>query len=158
MDTQHVKPEQASSEMAEKGVNLDKENKLEAMGAGLAEFALRRPVTVCMFFASMLLLGIISSRLLPLERFPGIEIPEIYIVVPYADASPAEVEKMITRPVEEVLATMSGIERFRSRSNERGAEIGIEFKWDENIATKSIEAREKTDSIRDHCLLMCSAC
>ena len=109
MDTQHVKPEQASSEMAEKGVNPDKENKLEAMGAGLAEFALRRPVTVCMFFASMLLLGIISSRLLRWNDSRSKS--EIYIVVPYADASPAEVEKMITRPVEEVLATMSGIER-----------------------------------------------
>lgn len=126
-----------------------KENKLEAMGAGLADFALRRPVTVCMFFASMLLLGIIASRLLPLERFPGIDIPEVYVVVPYRDASPAEVEKMITRPVEEVLATMSGIQRFRSNSNENGAEIGIEFKWDENINAKSIEAREKIDSIRD---------
>lgn len=122
--------------------------KLEAMGAGLAEFALRRPVTVCMFFASMLLLGLIASRLLPLEKFPGIDIPEIYINIPYRDASPAEVEKMITRPVEEALATMSGIQRLRSRSNENGAEIGVEFKWDENINAKSIEAREKIDSIR----------
>ncbi|WP_338294851.1 efflux RND transporter permease subunit [Planctobacterium marinum] len=129
-------------------MNKAQENKFEAMGASLANFALRRPVTVCMFFASMLLLGLISSRLLPLEKFPGIDIPEIYINIPYRDASPAEVEKMITRPVEEALATMSGIQRLRSSSRENGAEIGIEFKWDENINAKSIEAREKIDAIR----------
>lgn len=129
-------------------MNQQPENKFQLMGAGLANFALRRPVTVCMFFASMLLLGLISSRLLPLEKFPGIDIPEIYINVPYRDASPAEVEKMITRPVEEALATMSGIQRLRSSSRENGAEIGIEFNWDENINAKSIEAREKIDAIR----------
>lgn len=129
-------------------MNQQQENKFQVLGAGLANFALRRPVTVCMFFASMLLLGLIASRLLPLEKFPGIDIPEIYINIPYRDASPAEVEKMITRPVEEALATMSGIQRLRSSSRETGAEIGIEFKWDENINAKSIEAREKIDAIR----------
>lgn len=129
-------------------MNQQQENKFQVLGAGLANFALRRPVTVCMFFASMLLLGLIASRLLPLEKFPGIDIPEIYINIPYRDASPAEVEKMITRPVEEALATMSGIQRLRSSSRENGAEVGIEFKWDENINAKSIEAREKIDAIR----------
>lgn len=124
------------------------ENKFETMGAGLANFAINRPVTVCMVFASMLLLGLIASRLLPLEKWPGIDIPEIYINVPYRDASPAEVEKMITRPVEEALATMSGIQRLRSQSNENGAQVQVEFKWDENINAKSIEAREKIDAIK----------
>ncbi|MDF2178173.1 efflux RND transporter permease subunit [Aliiglaciecola sp. CAU 1673] len=123
-------------------------NKFESMGAGLAEFAIRRPVTVGMFFFSMLLLGLIASRLLPLEKFPGIDIPEMMVVIPYQDATPAEVEKMVTKPVEEALATMSGIKRLSSTSNEDGAEIHIEFSWDENISAKSIEAREKVDAIR----------
>lgn len=147
MRDNHKKTDSATTS-ADYQMNVQEENKIEAMGAGLAEFALKRPVTICMFFASMLLLGIIASRLLPLERFPGIDIPEIYINVPYRDASPAEVEKMITRPVEEVLATMSGIQELRSYSSENGADISIEFKWDENINAKSIEAREKIDSIR----------
>ncbi|WP_416308584.1 efflux RND transporter permease subunit [Neptunicella sp. SCSIO 80796] len=123
-------------------------NKLESMGAGLASFALRRPVTVCMLFFSMLMLGLMASRLLPLERFPAIDVPFIVVVVPYENATPVEVEKMITRPVEEALATMSGITKMRSRSNETSAEIELEFKWDENLKAKSVEAREKVDSIR----------
>lgn len=123
-------------------------NKLESMGAGLATFALRRPVTICMLFFSMLMLGLMASRLLPLERFPAIDVPFIVVVVPYENATPVEVEKMITRPVEEALATMSGIVKMRSRSNETRAEIEMEFKWDENLKAKSVEAREKVDAIR----------
>ncbi len=123
-------------------------DKFQEMGAGLASFALKRPVTICMLFFSMLLLGMIASRLLPLEKFPGIDIPEIWVNIPYQEASPAEVEKMITRPVEEALATMAGIQRLTSSSDENGANINLQFKWDENISAKSIEAREKIDAIR----------
>lgn len=123
-------------------------DKFANAGASLANFAIRRPVTVCLFFFSMLVFGIISSQLLPLEKFPSIDIPEIAIRIPYENATPAEVEKMITRPVEEALATMSGIKRLRSRSGEDAAEIQLEFAWDENLKAKGIEAREKIDAIR----------
>jgi HAE1 family hydrophobic/amphiphilic exporter-1 len=101
-----------------------------------------------MLFLSLLVMGLGASRYLPLEKFPGIDFPELFIQVPYQDATPAEIEKMITRPVEEALATMSGIKRLRSVSNENSAEINIRFDWDANIKAKSIEAREKIDAIR----------
>jgi HAE1 family hydrophobic/amphiphilic exporter-1 len=88
-------------------------NKYQSMGASLATFAIKRPVTISMFFISMLLLGIISSRLLPLEKWPGIDIPQLFINVPYPNSTPGEVERLITRPLEEALATISGIERLR---------------------------------------------
>lgn len=91
-------------------------NKLQ-LSAPLAAFAMRRPVTVCMIFLSLLLLGLVSSRLLPLEKFPGIDIPQIMVQVPYPGATPAEVERLITRPLEEALATMSGIQELNSFSN-----------------------------------------
>jgi len=123
-------------------------DKFESAGSALADFAIRRPVTIMMLFLSMLVFGILSSQLLPLEKFPSIDIPEIAIRIPYNDATPVEVEKMITRPVEEALATMSGIKRLRSRSSEDAAEIQLQFAWDENLKAKGIEAREKIDAIR----------
>lgn len=115
----------------------------------LTQFALDRPVTIGMLFFSMLVLGAIASRLLPLEQWPGVEIPQLFIEIPYRDAAPLEIETMITRPVEEALATMSGIKRLNSTSSDNGAQVNVEFKWSENIAAKSIEAREKIDAIRD---------
>lgn len=128
---------------------MDKQSGFGAIaGAGLARFAMRKPVTVCMLFISMLLFGIVAGRLLPLEKFPGIDIPQMVVNIPYNDATPAEIERMITRPVEEAIATMSGIKRLHASSFEDRAEIFVEFDWDENIKAKSIEAREKIDAIR----------
>lgn len=114
----------------------------------LTRFALRRPVTVCMIFFSMLILGMIATRLLPLEKFPGLDIPQIMIQVPYPDASPAEVERLITRPLEEALASLSGVNQMRSFSHDNGADIVLEFSWSDNINARNIEVREQVDSIR----------
>ncbi len=111
-------------------------------------FALTRPVTLCMAFLSMLVFGIFASRMLPLEQFPGIDIPQIFINVPYPNATPAEIERLITRPLEESLSTVTGIKKMRTFSKEDSAEIGLEFNWEENINTKSIEVRERIDSVR----------
>lgn len=116
-------------------------------GAAIARFALNHPVTVGMCFISMLLFGLVAGRLLPLEKFPGIDIPQIVVEIPYQDGTPTQIERMITRPVEEVLATMSGIKRIQATSYENRAQVFIEFDWDENIKAKSIEAREKIDAI-----------
>jgi multidrug efflux pump subunit AcrB len=124
-------------------------DKLSHTGAALASFAIRRPVTIAMLFFSLLLLGLGASRYLPLEKFPGIDFPMLFIQVPYQDATPTETETMITRPLEEALATMSGIKSLRSYSGEDGAQINLRFDWDENIKAKSIEAREKIDAVRN---------
>ncbi|MCT8126339.1 efflux RND transporter permease subunit [Alishewanella sp. BS5-314] len=114
----------------------------------LTRVALRRPVTICMLFISMLLFGGLASRLLPLEMFPGIDIPELYVNVPYPNATPAEVERLITRPLEEALATVSGIKELRSFANENSGDISLQFRWSENISSKSLEVRERLDTVR----------
>lgn len=123
-------------------------NKFEELGATFASFAIHRPVTVSLFFATVLMFGVVASQFLPLEKWPGIDIPEITVNIPYSGATPTEIEETITRPLEETLSTMSGIKRLRSESNENGAQVRLEFDWDENINAKSIEAREKVDAIR----------
>jgi len=121
---------------------------MEHKPLALTRFALQRPVTLCMLFLSMLVFGLIASRMLPLEKFPGIDIPEIYVHVPYPNATPSETERLITRPVEEALATVTGIKKMRSFSKEDGADISLEFNWEENINTKSVEVRERLDNVR----------
>ncbi|MCE9678997.1 efflux RND transporter permease subunit [Shewanella sp. AS1] len=114
----------------------------------MTHLAISRPVTTSMFFVAILLFGLASSRLLPLEMFPGIDYPQVQIEVPYSGSTPAEVEREITNVLEESLATMGGIEELRSRSSQNGAEIQLRMKWGENVSTKSLEAREKVDAIR----------
>ncbi len=112
------------------------------------EVALRRPVTTVVVFVALALVGLIASRLLPLEKFPDIEFPGIFIQVPYPGSTPEEVEQLITRPIEEALATLSGVEQMFSSSREGQAEIFLRFGWDQSMGAKGIEARAKVDGIR----------
>lgn len=114
----------------------------------ITRLAIARPVTTTMFFVAILLFGLASSRLLPLEMFPGIDIPQVIVEVPYKGSTPSEVERDITNILEESLATMGGIEELRSSSSQNGAEIELRMKWGQNVATKSLEAREKVDAVR----------
>ena len=112
------------------------------------QLALNRPVTTVVFFVALALVGLIASRLLPLEKFPDIEFPGIFIEIPYQGSTPEEVERLITRPVEEALATLSGVERMSSTSTEEMAQIFLQFDWDQEMGAKGIEARAKVDGIR----------
>jgi HAE1 family hydrophobic/amphiphilic exporter-1 len=114
------------------------------------EIALRRPVATTVIFVALALIGLIASRLLPLEKFPDIEFPGIFIQVPYEGSTPEEIERLITRPIEEALATLSGVERMYSSSRENQAEIFLQFGWDESMGAKGIEARAKVDAIRNN--------
>ena len=113
----------------------------------ITKLAIKRPVTTCMFFVAILLFGMAATRLLPLEMFPGIDIPQINVNVPYRGSTPAEVEREITQVLEESLATMTGIDRMRSWSDQNGVNIRLDMKWGENVASKGLEAREKIDAV-----------
>ncbi len=112
------------------------------------EIALRRPIATTVIFVALALVGMIASRLLPLEKFPDIEFPGIFIQVPYEGSTPEEIERLITRPIEEALATLSGVERMFSASRENQAEVFLQFGWDQSMGAKGIEARAKVDAIR----------
>lgn len=114
----------------------------------LAELSLKRPITAVMFFISMTVIGLLAAFRLPLEYMPDIEVPFLFINVPYPGSTPAEIERTITRPVEEALSTLTGIQTMNSNSRADGAEIFLEFKWGQNVATKAVEARDKLDAIR----------
>jgi HAE1 family hydrophobic/amphiphilic exporter-1 len=114
-----------------------------------ARFAMNRPVTIVMIFVSMVAVGLVSSRLLPLEYFPAVDIPFIILDIPYQGSTPEEVEREITRPVEEVLATLSGIKRLESTSTANGSNLEVVFDWGADVAVKAVEARERVEAIRD---------
>jgi hydrophobic/amphiphilic exporter-1 (mainly G- bacteria), HAE1 family len=114
----------------------------------LAGKALRRPITTLMVFVCFGVIGAIATKLLPLEFFPDIEFPGILVEVPYQGSSPEEVERLITRPIEEVLATMGGIRMMRSNSTQNQAFVFVFFGWDADVAAKGVEARDKIDGIR----------
>ena len=114
----------------------------------LTRTAIRRPVTTLMVFACFVVIGIISSQMLPLEFFPDVDAPFLGVDIPYPGSTPEEVERRITRPAEEVLATLSDVKRMSSYSHEGGAWVEMEFDWGIDSNIKALEAREKLEGIR----------
>ena len=93
----------------------------------IAELSLRRPVSAIMFFVSLMVIGAIAAVRLPLEFFPAVDAPFVFINIPYPGSTPAEVERTITRPVEEAISTLTGIKRLNSRARADSAEFFLEF-------------------------------
>jgi len=112
------------------------------------DIALRRPVTTVMVFVALTLIGLIATRLLPLEQFPDITFPGMVVTIPYAGSTPEEIEELITRPIEEAVATLSGVKELRSTSRENESQLEIQFDWGTDIDAVSFEVRTKLDSVR----------
>lgn len=115
----------------------------------ITELSLRRPITTIMVFISFVVIGIIASRMVPLEYFPDISFPGAYITVPYQNSTPKEIERNITRPIEEAIATISGLEEINSTSSENQAGIFVRFKMGTDIGLKAMEVKEKIDGVRN---------
>jgi HAE1 family hydrophobic/amphiphilic exporter-1 len=114
----------------------------------LAELSLKRPVTIIMVFVSMMVIGLIAAFRLPLEAMPDVQFPYMCVNAPYPGSTPTEVERTITRPIEDALSTLTGVKNMNSNSGPESASICFEFKWGQDATIKAVEARNKIDAIR----------
>jgi len=115
----------------------------------LTATAIKRPITTIMAFVAMAMIGLIARPLIPLESMPEVDFPGFFIQVPYPNATAKEVEAEIIRPLEEALATMSGIKRMFSRADRNGGGVFMLFDWGSDMDGKRIEVRAKIDAISD---------
>lgn len=115
----------------------------------ITDLSIRRPVTTLMIFVSLVVVGVIATRLVPLEFMPNITFPGAFVQLPYPNSTPAEINENIARPIEEVLATLSGVEQINSNSGEDNAGVVVIFKQGNDINLKAIEIKEKIESVRN---------
>ncbi len=115
----------------------------------LPQFSVRRPVTTVMIYLGIVLLGIIAWTRLPQELFPPITYPQLTVVTHYKDAAPEEIELLVTKPIEEVTGTVSGLRRISSISKEELSLVIAEFNWDTNMDFAALGVREKIDLIKE---------
>jgi HAE1 family hydrophobic/amphiphilic exporter-1 len=112
------------------------------------EVALHRPVTTIMATLAVLAVGLISAYQLRLEAMPDISFPGMQVVVPYAGSTPQEMEELVVRPVEEALATLSGVQEIRANAQSDQATFTVLFDWDRDADAAAFDVRTKLDSIR----------
>ncbi|MBS0229761.1 MAG: efflux RND transporter permease subunit [Proteobacteria bacterium] len=116
----------------------------------ITEFSIKRPVTTIMIFVSLVVIGLIAAFRLPLESMPEASPPFFFVQLPYSGSTPEEVEQNLVKPVEESLATMSGIKSMNANASADGGGVFVQFSdWSRNVAVAASEARERIDAIRD---------
>lgn len=114
----------------------------------LPELAIKRHVAMLMLLVSLVVLGAVAVFRLPLAFMPDIENPMIFVRLPYPNASPAQVERLVVRPVEEAVGSVSGLKNMWSHIDDQGGTVGLEFDWSQNMKVARTEVWEKIDRIR----------
>jgi HAE1 family hydrophobic/amphiphilic exporter-1 len=111
-------------------------------------FTVTRPVAVLMVFFAVMVFGLFSARMLPVNLMPDISYPKLTVRTEYEGAAPAEVENDIARPLEEVLGVVTGVTRISSVSRAGYADVILEFTWDTEMSEANQDVLEKLDLIK----------
>jgi HAE1 family hydrophobic/amphiphilic exporter-1 len=113
----------------------------------LPTLAVRRPITTAMILVSVLLVGAIAFYRLPLAFLPTVDAPFMMVQIPYPNSHPIQIEKEITKPVEEILSTLSGVKSLNSNTTADGANFFLEFTWGQEIDVIRMKVSEKMDQV-----------
>ncbi|NJK57415.1 MAG: efflux RND transporter permease subunit [Pleurocapsa sp. SU_5_0] len=100
-------------------------------------------------FCLLAVLGIFSLLNLPLELQPGGDRPEISITTPYPGASPTEVEDLVTRPIEERMEEVLGVQKIDSNSRPGISSITLEFDWSSDLNERLVDVLNKLQQVEE---------
>ena len=118
-----------------------------SMGGGLVEFSTRRRVTVAMFTVTLLLFGFIALGSLKVNLLPDLSYPTLTVRTEYTGAAPAEIETLITEPVEEAVGVVKNLRKLKSISRTGQSDVVLEFAWGTNMDQASLEVRDKMEAL-----------
>ena len=111
----------------------------------LTSFAIDHRTSSVVLLILITITGLTSYQVIPKESFPEIEIPLIAVNTIYPGVSPADIETLVTRPIEEELSTISDIKELSSTSIEGYSSVTAEFETTVNIEEALQQIREKVD-------------
>ncbi|MFZ6675511.1 efflux RND transporter permease subunit [Undibacterium sp. Xuan67W] len=114
----------------------------------ITKVSIQNPVFATMVMVALMVLGLFSYKGLGLEQMPNVQSVGVWMEVQYPGASPEIVENDITKPVENVLNTISGVKRIMASSYEGRAGIWTEFQLSVNPDKVLQEVRDKVAQIR----------
>lgn len=114
----------------------------------LPGLAVKRPVTVVMLIVMAILLGGVSLSRLGVDLFPRIKFPIAVVATTYQGAGPREVEKLVTKPIEEAVSTVSGVKSITSTSSEDASAVIVEFEWGTDMDFATLKLRERVERIQ----------
>ncbi|MCD6407158.1 efflux RND transporter permease subunit [Candidatus Aerophobetes bacterium] len=116
----------------------------------LPGLSVKRPVTFFMVFLAFVGVGIVAFFGLKMDLYPELELPTVAIITTYQGASPEDIESLITKPIEETVATVEGLDTLTSESREGISIVMVKFVWGQDMDIAERHVREKVDLIRSY--------
>ena len=113
----------------------------------IARFSVHRPVFTTMVTLSVIILGGISLSRLPVDLMPDITYPTLSISTTYENASPEEIEELVTRPIEQAMSAVPGVEEVSSVSSEGSSRVRLTFTWGTDLDAAANDIRDRLDRV-----------
>ena len=107
----------------------------------------RRPVLTIMVTLIVVTIGLMSLLRLPIDLLPDITYPTLTVSTEYGNAAPEEMEQLVTRPIEEAVSAVPGVEEITSTSSEGASSVRISFGWGTNLDEATNDVRDRLDRI-----------
>ena len=110
--------------------------------------AIKRPVTMFMISSVIILLGMISLFRLPVDLLPDVSYPTVSVRVGYPGVGPMEMEQIVTRPIEQAVSAVAGLEQVNSTSSEGSSSVRLSFAWGTDLNVAMDDLRTRLDRVR----------
>jgi len=114
----------------------------------IVEVAIKLPVTIWMFVLAVMLFGMVSLSRLAINLLPELSYPTLTIRTDYDGAAPAEVEQLVSKPIEEAIGTVKSVRQVNSVSKAGQSDVVLEFEWGSDMDMASLNVREKLDILQ----------
>ena len=114
----------------------------------LSKVAVARPITFLMVSLILIGFGLFGLSNLRLNLYPDLSFPTITVYSTYEGVAPEDMETLITRPIEEAVGSVSGIQRVRSSSSQGSSVVRLNFEWGTDLFFAETEVRKRLDQIR----------
>ncbi len=114
----------------------------------LSDVSIRRPVFATMMMVALVVLGVVSYGKLAIDEYPDVTYPIVVALTSYPGASPEVVEREVSRPIEEALNTVQGIDEVSSTSLEGSSLVRVRLKLDVDVLAAQQEVQSKVARIR----------
>ncbi|MGH8213759.1 MAG: efflux RND transporter permease subunit, partial [Rhodanobacteraceae bacterium] len=114
----------------------------------LPEIATRRRVTIGMVTLTFVLFGLIGLSDLKVNLLPDLSYPTLTVRTDYEGAAPAEIENLVTEPVEEALGVVKNVKRVHSISRTGESDVILEFAWGTDMDMAALDVRDKLDTLQ----------
>ena len=99
----------------------------------MEKFSVKKPFTILVAVIAIIALGAVSLTNLSVDLLPEFSLPYLIVITAYPGASPEKIEDQVTRPIENALGTVSGVENVTSTSSDNASIVQLEFADDTDM-------------------------